>query len=102
MSAQADTRQNAARRDFNRKNLSGVGSQTRYHHGMADKQPTVTVKIFVDGEETGMLLVMPKTFSTGSTGYFGTGKVSLGDEAEKGYQVQVQMVRIGSKPAEKK
>lgn len=69
---------------------------------MSDKQPTVTIKIFVDGDEKGMLLVTPKTFSTGSTGYFGTGKVALGDEAEKGYQVQVQMVRIGSKPADKK
>jgi hypothetical protein len=67
---------------------------------MADKQPTITVKFFVDGEEVGILMVAPKTFSTGSTGYFGTGKVSLGDEAEKGYQVQVQMVKIGSKPAQ--
>ena len=68
---------------------------------MPEKQPTITVKFFIDGQEAGMLLVSPKTFSTGSVGYFGTGKVSLGDDAEKGYQVQVQMVKIGSKPAQK-
>ncbi len=45
-----------------------------------------------------MLLLSPKNFSTGSTGYFGTGKVSFGDDAEKGYQVQVQAIKIGSKP----
>jgi len=44
-----------------------------------------------------MLLLAPKDFSTGSSGYFANGKVALADDAEKGYQVQVQMVRIGSK-----
>ncbi len=43
-------------------------------------------------------MLSPKQFSTGSTGFFASGKVSLGDEAEKGYQAQVQLVRIGSKP----
>lgn len=59
---------------------------------------TITVKFLVNGQEVGMLTLSPKQFSTGSTGYFTTGKVSLGDDAEKGYQTQVQMVRIGSKP----
>lgn len=44
-----------------------------------------------------MLTLGPKRFSTGSIGYFANGKISLGDDAEKGYQAQVQLVRIGSK-----
>ena len=62
--------------------------------------PAIKVKFFIGDEEVGMLLLSPKTFSTGSTGYFASGKVTLGDEAEKGYQAQVQMVRIGSKKKE--
>lgn len=64
---------------------------------MAEVKPTITVKFLIDGQEVGMLLLSPKEFSTGSTGYFASGKVTLGDEAEKGYQAQVQMVKIGSK-----
>ncbi|MCS7055450.1 MAG: hypothetical protein NZM18_04655 [Thermoflexales bacterium] len=60
--------------------------------------PKITVKFLVDGQEVGTLVLSPKQFSTGSTGFFANGKVSLGDEAEKGYQAQVQLVRIGSKP----
>jgi hypothetical protein len=67
---------------------------------MSEVKPTITVKFLVDGQEVGMLLLSPKDFSTGSTGYFTSGKVSLGDDAEKGYQAQVQMVRIGSKKKE--
>ncbi len=65
-------------------------------------QKTITVKFVVDGQEVGMMLLTAKNFSTGSTGYFGTGKVSFADDAEKGYQVQVQAVKIGSKPADAK
>ena len=65
-------------------------------------QKTITVKFVVDGQEVGMMLLTAKNFSTGSTGYFGTGKVSFADDAEKGYQVQVQAVKIGSKPADTK
>jgi hypothetical protein len=36
-----------------------------------------------------------KVFKTGSRGYFGMGKIQIG---EKRYQVQVQLVEIGSKP----
>ncbi|BCX05269.1 MAG: hypothetical protein KatS3mg053_3207 [Candidatus Roseilinea sp.] len=61
--------------------------------------PKITVKFLVDGQEVGVLVLSPKQFSTGSTGFFASGKLSLGDEAEKGYQAQVQLVRIGSKPA---
>lgn len=59
--------------------------------------PKVTARFFVDGQEVGMLVLSPKQFSTGSTGFFANGKVSLGDDAERGYQAQVQLVRIGSK-----
>lgn len=59
--------------------------------------PKIIAKFFVDGQEVGMLVLSPKQFSTGSTGFFANGKVSLGDDAEKGYQAQVQLVRIGSK-----
>jgi hypothetical protein len=64
---------------------------------MAEVQPTITVKFLIDGNEVGTILLAAKDFKTGSTGFFGQGKVSLGDDAEKGYQVQVQMVKIGSK-----
>lgn len=66
---------------------------------MPETKDTVLVKFFVNGEEMASLLLNPKTFSTGSQGYFATGKIALGDGAEKGYQGQVQLVRIGSKEA---
>lgn len=60
----------------------------------------LVVKFFVDGKEVGIpLQLMAKNFSTGSVGYFGSNKFQIGDGAEKGYQVQIQMIRIGSKPA---
>ncbi len=68
---------------------------------MPETKNTVQVKFVVNGEEVGSMLLNAKTFSTGSQGYFGTGKLSLGDEAEKGYQGQVQLIRIGSKEAAK-
>gem|GEM_PF-1532465 len=66
-------------------------------HSTQSISKTVKVKFYVGDEEVGMLLLAPKDFSTGSSGYFANGKVALADDAEKGYQVQVQMVRIGSK-----
>jgi hypothetical protein len=57
----------------------------------------IQVKFIVDGQEVGTLVLSPKKFSTGSVGYFASGRVSLGDDAEKGYQAQVQLVKIGSK-----
>ena len=71
-------------------------------NSMADIKPTITVKFLIDGNEVGSILLAAKDFKTGSTGYFGQGKVSLGDDAVKGYQVQVQMVKIGSKEAKEK
>jgi len=61
----------------------------------------VVVKFLVNGEEVGSLMLAPKRFSTGSVGFFANGKVSLGDDAERGYQAQVQLVRIGSKETNK-
>jgi len=48
-----------------------------------------------DDETVGLLAVEEKQFKTGSRGFFGTGKIKIG---EKRYQVQVQLVEIGSKP----
>ncbi len=66
---------------------------------MAESKPTITVKFYVDGNEVGTILLNPKDFKTGSTGFFGNGKISLNDDAAKGYQAQVQLVKIGSKEA---
>ena len=40
------------------------------------------------------LAAAEKVFKTGSKGFFGMGKIQIG---EKRYQVQVQLVEIGSK-----
>jgi len=69
---------------------------------MADIKPTITVKFLIDGREVGTILLTAKDFKTGSTGFYGMGKIAIGDDAEKGYQAQVQMVRIGSKEAKNK
>ncbi|MCL4505739.1 MAG: hypothetical protein M1434_12280 [Chloroflexi bacterium] len=66
---------------------------------MAEVKPTITVKFLIDGKEVGTLLLTAKDFKTGSTGFYGQGKVSLDDDAAKGYQAQVQLVKIGSKEA---
>jgi hypothetical protein len=42
-----------------------------------------------------MLMAEEKTFKTGSRGFYGNGKIAIN---EKRYQVQVQLVEIGSKP----
>jgi hypothetical protein len=61
----------------------------------------IIVKFLVNGEEVGSLMLAPKQFSTGSVGFFANGKIALGDDAERGYQAQVQLVRIGSKETKK-
>ena len=54
---------------------------------------TVEIK---DGDiKLAELAANEKAFKTGSKGFFGMGKVQIG---EKRYQVQIQMVEIGSKP----
>ncbi len=55
----------------------------------------LTVEIKQDGQVVGMMMAEEKTFKTGSRGFYGNGKVAIG---EKRYQVQVQLVEIGSKP----
>jgi hypothetical protein len=46
------------------------------------------------GQLVTVLTVPPKEFKTGSRGFFGNGKVEIDG---KRYQVQIQMVEIGSK-----
>jgi hypothetical protein len=55
----------------------------------------ITVDIKNDDKSVAILMAPEKVFKTGSKGFFGMGKIAIG---EKRYQVQVQMVEIGSKP----
>jgi len=55
----------------------------------------LSVEIKQDNQQVGLLTAAEKVFKTGSRGYFGMGKIQIGD---KRYQVQVQLVEIGSKP----
>jgi hypothetical protein len=50
------------------------------------------------GQLIGLMTVPPKDFKTGSKGFFTSGKVEVDG---KRYQVQVQLVEIGSKNASK-
>jgi len=53
------------------------------------------VEIKENEKVVGILQAAEKLFKTGSRGFFGMGKIQIG---EKRYQVQVQLVEIGSKP----
>lgn len=55
----------------------------------------LSVEIKENDKVVGMLNADAKNFKTGSRGFFGMGKIQIG---EKRYQVQVQLVEIGSKP----
>jgi len=55
----------------------------------------ITVEIKKDNQSIGVLTAAEKVFKTGSRGFFGMGKLQIDD---KRYQVQVQLVEIGSKP----
>jgi hypothetical protein len=55
----------------------------------------LSVEIKENEKVVGTLAAMEKLFKTGSRGFFGMAKIQIG---EKRYQVQVQMVEIGSKP----
>ncbi|NCP86238.1 MAG: hypothetical protein CO094_09370 [Anaerolineae bacterium CG_4_9_14_3_um_filter_57_17] len=59
----------------------------------------ITVEFKQDAQLIGIMTADPKEFKTGSKGFYSMGKISIG---EKRYQVQVQMVEIGSKPKEQK
>ena len=50
------------------------------------------------GETVGKMVLNPKDFKTGSKGFYGQEKMSIGG---KRYQVQCQFVEIGSKEAPK-
>lgn len=55
----------------------------------------LSVEIKENDKVVGELSAAEKLFKTGSRGFFGMGKIQIG---EKRYQVQVQLVEIGSKP----
>lgn len=55
----------------------------------------LSIEIKENEKIVGMLPAEEKNFKTGSRGYYGMGKISIGD---KRYQVQIQLVEIGSKP----
>lgn len=55
----------------------------------------LSVEIKENNVIVGTLTAEQKLFKTGSRGFFGMGKIQIG---EKRYQVQVQLVEIGSKP----
>jgi len=55
----------------------------------------LSVEIKDNDKVVGMLTADEKHFKTGSRGFFGMAKIQIG---EKRYQVQLQMVEIGSKP----
>ena len=55
----------------------------------------ITVEIKKDDKSIGIMNAAEKVFKTGSRGFFGMGKIQID---EKRYQVQVQLVEIGSKP----
>ena len=55
----------------------------------------LSVEIKENEKVVGVLTAAEKAFKTGSKGFFGMGKIQIG---EKRYQVQVQLVEIGSKP----
>ena len=55
----------------------------------------LSVEIKENDKVVGMLTAAEKLFKTGSRGFYGMSKIQIG---EKRYQVQVQVVEIGSKP----
>ena len=55
----------------------------------------LSIEIKDNEKVVGMLTAAEKLFKTGSRGFFGMTKLQIG---EKRYQVQVQIVEIGSKP----
>ena len=55
----------------------------------------IVIDIKENDKVVAMMQAPEKVFKTGSKGYFGMGKIEING---KRYQVQVQMVEIGSKP----
>jgi hypothetical protein len=54
----------------------------------------ITTELKTDGTVIGALTANPKEFKTGSRGFYGQGKIEIDG---KRYQVQIQLVEIGSK-----
>lgn len=60
----------------------------------------VIVELKTDaGQAIGTLTAPPKDFKTGSKGFYANGKLEIDG---KRYQVQIQLVEIGSKPSNDK
>ena len=55
----------------------------------------LSIEIKENEKVLAILTATEKLFKTGSRGFFGMSKIQIG---EKRYQVQVQLVEIGSKP----
>jgi hypothetical protein len=74
----------------------GKETWTKFHHESLKRRiHMLTVEIKENEKMVGSLIAVEKQFKTGSRGYFGMDKILIG---EKRYQVQVQLVEIGSKP----
>jgi hypothetical protein len=60
------------------------------------------VEVHLDESSIGptTVLLHPREFKSGSTGYFATAKVETGDPAVR-FQATLTLVRIGSKPTSK-
>jgi hypothetical protein len=64
-----------------------------------DKAPDyLTIEIKAGGESWGMVHAMPRDFNTGSTGFFGVGKISSPENPMARYQFNMNIALIGSKP----
>jgi len=55
----------------------------------------LSVELKENDKVVGTFAAPEKQFKTGSRGYYGMAKIQIG---EKRYQVQIQIVEIGSKP----
>jgi len=79
--------------------LEAMLKKAREARGITDDAPTPTpLTVYItdaDGNEIYAGLVPFKNFKTGSKGYYTNGK---GGYEGKRYQIQVQVVEIGSKP----
>jgi hypothetical protein len=64
---------------------------------LMSEQPINIATIQLNGTKQ-PFIINPKNFSTGSRGFYGQGKMQVGD---KNYQVNIQLVEIGSKPKDK-
>jgi hypothetical protein len=74
-----------------------VALKLRVAENLGDRRRTImlSVEIKENDKVVGTLAAAEKVFKTGSRGFFGMAKIQIG---EKRYQVQVQVVEIGSKP----